>query len=154
MASGGREFYPILLSTAVGGLRQPTFKHSVGKSAVMVFARESVYGSCMWGEHALPRVSKYTYLGIDFTSTGAWDVHINGRKKVNQLHSVISNRDINLSARRLLLLAVVRPTLEYGSEVWEANDSQATVLESVMLGGAKCITRCSSRTFLFWSLTI
>ena len=25
------------------------------------------------------------------------------RKKVNQLHSVISNRDINLSARRLLL---------------------------------------------------
>ena len=32
-----------------------------------------------------------------------------GRKKVNQLHSVISNRDINLSARRLLLLLVVCP---------------------------------------------
>ena len=30
-----------------------------------------------------------------------------------------------MSARRLLLLAVVRPTLEYGSEVWEANKSQA-----------------------------
>ena len=44
-----------------------------------------------------------------------------GKKKVNQSHSVISNRDINLSARRLLLLAVVRPTLEYGGEVWEAN---------------------------------
>ncbi len=38
---------------------------------------------------------------------------------VNQLHSVISNRAVNLSARRLLLLSVVRPTLEYGSEVWE-----------------------------------
>ena len=35
-----------------------------------------------------------------------------GRKKVNQLHSVISNRDINLSARRLLLSLVVRPSLE------------------------------------------
>ena len=41
-------------------------------------------------------LSKYTYLGVDFTSTstGAWDVHIknvldNGRRKVNQLHSVI-----------------------------------------------------------------
>ena len=59
-------------------------------------------------------------MGIDFASNGAWDGHIKkvldcGRKKVNQLHSVISNRDINLSARRLLLLSVVRPSLEYGS---------------------------------------
>ena len=30
------------------------------------------------------------------------------------MHSVISNRDINLSARRLLLLSVVSPSLEYG----------------------------------------
>ena len=30
----------------------------------------------MGGEHILPRVSKYTYLGVNFTSTGAWDVHI------------------------------------------------------------------------------
>ena len=73
----------------------------------------------MVGEYVLPRVCKYTYLGVDFTKTGAWDVHIknvldNGKRKVTQLHSVISNRDIDLSARRLLLLAVVRPSLEYG----------------------------------------
>ena len=59
------------------------------------------------------------------------------------LHSVISNRGVNLSARRLLLLSVVRPTLEYGSEVWEG---QAAALESVMLGGAKRILGCSSKT--------
>ena len=98
----------------------------------------------------LPRVSKYTYLGIDFAESGAWDVHIKkvvaSGKKVNQLHSVISNRDINLSARRLLLLAVVRPTLEYGSEVWEANKAQAGALESIVLGGTKRILCCSSRT--------
>ena len=29
----------------------------------------------------------------------------------NQLHSVISNGDINLTVRRLLLLSVVRPSL-------------------------------------------
>ena len=29
----------------------------------------------------------------------------------NQLHSIISNRDINSSARRLLLLYVIRPSI-------------------------------------------
>ena len=53
------------------------------------------------------------FSAFHFTSTCALDVHIknvldNGRRKVNQLHSEISNRDNNLSARRLLLLAVVR----------------------------------------------
>ena len=43
---------------------------------------------------------------------------------------IISNRDINLSAHRLLLLSVVRPSLEYGSEVWEGNKNQAAALES------------------------
>ena len=80
-------------------------------SAVMVFAKEAVEGTWKWGEHDLPTVAKYTYLGIDlidFASNGAWERHIKkvldcGRKMVNQLHSVISNRDINLSAHRLLL---------------------------------------------------
>ena len=85
---------------------------------------------------------------VKILCNGAWDAHIkrvveNGRKKVNQLHSVISNRGVNLSARRLLLLSVVRPTLEYGSEVWEGNKSQTA---AVMLGGAKRILGCSSKT--------
>ena len=54
------------------------------------------------------------------------------------MHS-ISNGDIDLTARRLLLISVVRPTLEYGSEVWEGNKAQAAALESVMIGGAKRI---------------
>ena len=33
----------------------------------------------------------------------------NGRKKVNQLHKVNSKMNVNLSARRLLLLSVIRP---------------------------------------------
>ena len=70
----------------------------------------------------------------------------NCKKKVNQLHSVISNRDINLSARRLLLLSVVRPSLEYGSEIWDCNKSQTRALESIILGGAKKILVCSSKT--------
>ena len=41
----------------------------------------------------------------------------NGRKRVNQLHNIISNRNINWSACRRLLLSVIRPSIEYGSEV-------------------------------------
>ena len=50
---------------------------NVSKSAVVVFARELVEGSWNWGEQALQRLSKYTYLGVDFTSNGAWDEHVN-----------------------------------------------------------------------------
>ena len=70
----------------------------------------------------------------------------NGRKKINQLHKVISNRNVNLSAHRLLLLSVIRPSIEYGSEVWEGNKSQARSLESIILDGAKRILGCSSKT--------
>ena len=45
-----------------------------------------------------------------------------------------------------MLLSVLRPSLEYGSEVWKCNTSQAGALESVLLGGAKGILGCSSRT--------
>ena len=70
----------------------------------------------------------------------------NGKRKVNQLNNIIRNRYINLSARRMLLLSVLRPSLEYGSEVWEGNKSQAASLESIMLGGAKRVLGCSSKT--------
>ena len=79
--------------------RKWRLKANVGKSAVMVFSRESVDGTWEWGEHLLPKVSQYTYFGIDFTSSGKWDVHI----------------------RRFWIMGY---TLEYGSEVWEANKSQ------------------------------
>ena len=120
------------------------------KSAVMVFSKDAVNGCWKWGEYSLPKVSSYSYLGIDFSSNGAWDMHIkklldNGRKKVNQLHKVISNRNVNFSPRGLLLLSVIIPSIEYGSEVWEGNKSQARSLESIILDGAKRIFGCSSK---------
>ena len=51
-----------------------------------------------------------------------------------------------MSARRHLLLSVIRPSIEYGSEVWEGNKSQAGSLESIILDGAKWILGCSSKT--------
>ena len=52
-----------------------------------------------------------------------------------------------MSASRLLLLSVIiRPSIEYGSEVWDGNKSQAGSLESITLDGAKRILGCSSKT--------
>ena len=47
--------------------------------------------------------------------------------------------DINLTARRLLLLSVIRPSIECGGEIWEGNKGQVAALESIILGGAKRI---------------
>ena len=118
---------------------------------MVVLSNSKVPGSWIWGEHTIPQASSYCYLGIDFVSDGGWDTHVkrvisNGRKKVNQLHSIISNRNINLTAPRLLLLSVCRPSIEYGSEVCKCNKSQASALESILLGGAKKILGCSSKT--------
>ena len=123
---------------------------NVSKSAVMVFSKNAVNGCWKWGEYSLPIVSSYSYLGTDFSSNGAWYMHIrklldNGRRKVNELHKVISNRNINLSACRLLLLSVIRPSIEYGSEVWE-DKGQAGSLESIILDGVKQILGVSSKT--------
>ena len=44
-----------------------------------------------------------------------------------------------------MIVIVYRPSIEYGSEVWEGNKSQAGSLESI-LDGAKRILGCSSKT--------
>ena len=46
----------------------------------------------------------------------------------------------------MLLLSVIRPSIEYGCEVWESNKSQPGSLESIILDGAKQIIGCSSKT--------
>ena len=63
------------------------------------------------GEYVLPRVSKYTYLCVDLIL-----VHHGmciSRMCWQWWKEVIRNMDINLCARRLLLLVVVRQTLEW-----------------------------------------
>ena len=51
-----------------------------------------------------------------------------------------------MSARRHLLLPVIRPSIKYGSEMWEGNKSWAGSLESIILDGAKQTLGCSSKT--------
>ena len=48
---------------------------NVSKSAVMVFSKDAVNGCWKWEKYSFPVVSSYSYLGIDFSSNGAWDVY-------------------------------------------------------------------------------
>ena len=41
---------------------------------------------------------------------------------------------------------MIRPSIEYGGEIWEGNKGQVAGLESIILGGAKRILGCSSKT--------
>ena len=45
-----------------------------------------------------------------------------------------------------MLLSVLRPSIEYGCEIWKCNKRQASALESTILRGAKKILGCSCRT--------
>ena len=56
------------------------------------------------------------------------------------------NYSLDLRARRHILMAVLRPSLEYGCEVWSANKSQAKALESIQLRACKYILGCSVTT--------
>ena len=74
----------------------------------------------------------------------------NGRKRVNQLHKVISNRNINLSARRLLLLSVIRPSIEYGSEnVERASATRARESRDFLVRGIRY--RMYENSVIVWS---
>ncbi len=62
-------------------------------------------------------MESYCYLSIKFACNGSWDSHVqkvssNGKKNLNQLHRLLSNRSISTVARGLLLVSVLRPSLE------------------------------------------
>ena len=70
-------------------------------------------------------------------------------KVIDSVRTMLSI-SINLSALRMLLLAVVRPSLEYGNEVWECNKGQANALECIILGVLRrfrvVLPECATKT--------
>ena len=68
--SGTKEGLQKLISVVHGYCNKWRLRANVCKSAVMVFSKNPV-GEWKLGEHLLPKVSNYTYLGIDFACNGA-----------------------------------------------------------------------------------
>ncbi len=73
-------------------------------------------------------------LSLDYS----WDAHIDyvcdrARKAAYALGCVLHNRRVSTAVRRLVLLAVLRPVVEYASTVWEPTSQQLKRLEQVQL---------------------
>ena len=93
-------------------------------------------GGWIWGNKSLPVLDSYCYLGIKFSNDGSWDKHIKllitrKRQKLGGLYKVLHNFAMDLRTCRHILMAVLRPSLEYSCEVWSANKSQAKALELI-----------------------
>ena len=104
-----------------------------------------------WGNFALPHLDNYKYLGVKFTYNGQWDTHIKelvtaGKRKVNSLLRILNNPCLSLYVKRQVILFILRPSLEYGSEVWRCTTSQSKALDAVLLAACKKILGCSSKT--------
>jgi exonuclease III len=100
-----------------------------------------VFCSCMCRGAGLQVVDEYKYLGIWLTKDLLWETHIRkteerAKESTAGLADVLNNKRLPASAKALAWLARVRPKLEYGSEVWEANSKQAARLESIQIQAA------------------
>jgi hypothetical protein len=90
----------------------------------------------MWGGEPLPVVDKYKYLGVMLGSDCTWHAHVEhvvakATKASYAMGSVLHNRKLDTEIRRVVLLAKLRPVLEYCSTVWHA----ATAAERSQLEG-------------------
>ena len=74
------------------------------------------------------------------------DLVISCKRKFNSLLRILCNPSLDLYLRRQVILSILRPSLEYGNEVWRCTSTQSKALDAVLLGACKKILSCSSKT--------
>ena len=57
-----------------------------------------------------------------------------GKRKLNSLLRILCNPSLSLYLRRQVILSILRPSLEYGNEVWRCTSTQSKALDAVLLG--------------------
>jgi hypothetical protein len=98
-------------------------------SAVVVFAPQFAaptdHGGLRWGGTPLPTTDAYKYLGVKLHQDCTWRAHIQhaaakGRAASYTAAPVLHNRKLHLAVRQMVLLSVVRPTMDYAATVCAA----------------------------------
>ena len=91
-----------------------------------------------WTSHGkrVATVCMYKYLGIWFNDKLSWNDHFKymlpkAAAKSNTIRSLMTNNRVTPRAKLLVWLAFVRPLLDYGCEVWNADSKSASAIESV-----------------------
>ena len=96
------------------------------------------------GGESLPFLDFYCYLGIEFSDEW-WDKHIKSlvvgyKQKLGGFYRGLRNFALDLRTCRHIVMAVLRPSSDYGCEVRTA--CQAKALESIQLCTCKYILGC------------
>ena len=69
-----------------------------------------------------------------------------GKCKVNSLLRILNNPCLSLYVKRQVILSILRPSLEYGNEVWRCTMSQSKALDAMLLAACRKILGCSSKS--------
>ena len=84
--------------------------------------QEQVGMMWMWGSQKLPQDTDYRYLGVQLSTDCGWKKHAEVLKDKclrmkGMLGGVFRNKCLDSDVKRIMLLAVVRPVVEYGATV-------------------------------------
>jgi hypothetical protein len=101
----------------------------------------------------IDHVSEYKYLGIWISTDQRcpWDYHVNkmvvkANQCVGEYTNLFRNMAISIPFKLAIYKAMVRPLLEYGSEIWTATREQLKAIERVQLRCAKMILAVPTTT--------
>ena len=111
---------------------------NVNKTKVVVVSKEGrEVAKVMYGQSKLECVSKFSYLGMVFSSDGRWKCEVVRREQAGRAalssvsKHVIWNRNVSVPVKKVVFEAMVKSKMVYGSEVWWANKGEAARLETV-----------------------
>ncbi|MFN9917848.1 MAG: reverse transcriptase domain-containing protein, partial [Pirellulaceae bacterium] len=81
-------------------------------------------------------VPEYKYLGIHFKWNLDWNTHVDyminkAKRRTSDMMKLLVNSRISVKAKLLVWFAFVRPILDYGCEVWDANTKHLGKMEAV-----------------------
>jgi hypothetical protein len=135
-------------------LVKPTLASITQKHLIMLLRGPQLGMMWMWGSQysqQLPQDTDYRYLGVQLSADCGWKKHAEVIKDKclrmkGMLGGVFRNKCLDSDVKRIMLLAVVRPVVEYGATVWHANAPQQAALESVQHQILSSMTGCPNTT--------
>ena len=111
-----------------------------------------LFPSLKLGNSQISRVYSYKYLGLTFTCTLSWLVHINQTiSKAKRFLGLIYRQFYHYSSSSTLLslyTTIVRSILEYGSTIWDpSSPALSTSVEKVQFFALKIISKTWSTSY-------
>lgn len=120
------------------------------KCGIMIISDQESLCDIKYKGEQIPRVDKYTYLGIEFNrqldlqEMSSYRVN-KGVSKVMALSSTLRNNCIPLEYKKMLIGSIVAPTVLFGAEIFGMSERRCSSLRKVVDTGLSMILK--SRTF-------